>query len=84
METADAAARATVAELVAHLVSSADAGALSGAELVAASDWFGLRSHPRPVGTVTFGGPAVPGLGRRRARVEIVGDAPVARGPEEE
>ena len=22
--------------------------------------WLGLRSHPRPVGSVTYGGPAVP------------------------
>ena len=39
----------------------ADAGALSGAELVVATEWFGLRSHPRPAGTISFGGPAVPG-----------------------
>ena len=34
--------------------------ALSGAELVAGAGWFGLRSHPRPGGSITFGGPAVP------------------------
>jgi hypothetical protein len=46
---------------VAHLVCDADAGALSGAELVVGPDWFGLRSHPHPAGSVSFGGPAVPG-----------------------
>ena len=25
------------------------------------SDWLGLRSHPRPAGTISFGGPDVPG-----------------------
>jgi NAD(P)-dependent dehydrogenase (short-subunit alcohol dehydrogenase family) len=61
VETADPGARGTVADLVAHLAGSAGAGALSGAELVVHADWFGLRSHPRPAGTVTFGGPVVPG-----------------------
>ena len=49
------------AEIVAHLVCDADAGALSGAELVVGPEWFGLRSHPHPAGSVSFGGPAVPG-----------------------
>ena len=50
-----------VGEIVAHLVCDADAGALSGAELVVGPEWFGLRSHPHPAGSVSFGGPAVPG-----------------------
>jgi NAD(P)-dependent dehydrogenase (short-subunit alcohol dehydrogenase family) len=50
-----------IGEVVAHLVCDADAGALSGAELVVGPDWFGLRSHPHPAGSVSFGGPAVPG-----------------------
>ena len=33
---------------------------LAGAELAVGSGWIGLRSHPRPVGAVTYGGPAVP------------------------
>jgi hypothetical protein len=49
-----------VGEIVAHLVGDADAGALSGAELVVGSEWFGLRSHPHPAGSVSFGGPSVP------------------------
>jgi NAD(P)-dependent dehydrogenase (short-subunit alcohol dehydrogenase family) len=49
-----------IGEIVAHLVCDADAGALSGAELVVGPAWFGLRSHPHPAGSVSFGGPAVP------------------------
>jgi NAD(P)-dependent dehydrogenase (short-subunit alcohol dehydrogenase family) len=48
------------AELVAHLVCSPAATDLAGAELVTGAGWFGLRSHPRPIGSVSFGGPAVP------------------------
>ncbi len=47
-------------ELVAHLVTHPEAAALAGAELVVADGWIGLRSHPRPSGSVTYGGPAVP------------------------
>jgi hypothetical protein len=47
-------------ELVAHLLSQAEASALAGAELVVGAGWIGLRSHPRPVGSITYGGPAVP------------------------
>jgi hypothetical protein len=49
-----------IGELVAHLLCSPEAVALAGAELVAGSGWFGLRSHPRPTGSITFGGPGVP------------------------
>jgi NAD(P)-dependent dehydrogenase (short-subunit alcohol dehydrogenase family) len=52
--------RRSAAELAAHLVCSREAAALSGAELVAASGWVGLRSHPSPTASITFGGPAVP------------------------
>jgi NAD(P)-dependent dehydrogenase (short-subunit alcohol dehydrogenase family) len=48
------------AELAAHLVSSPEAIDLVGAELVTGPGWFGLRSHPRPIGSISFGGPAVP------------------------
>ncbi|MGH9086001.1 MAG: hypothetical protein ACRDYW_11145, partial [Acidimicrobiales bacterium] len=50
-----------VGELAAHLACSPEATALSGAELVAGEGWIGLRSHPRPGGSITFGGPDVPG-----------------------
>jgi hypothetical protein len=48
------------AELTAHLVCHPDAGSLAGAELAAGAGWFGLRSHPRPIGSISFGGPEVP------------------------
>jgi NAD(P)-dependent dehydrogenase (short-subunit alcohol dehydrogenase family) len=50
----------SVGELVAHLVSSPDAEPLAGAELVAGPGWVGVRSHPRPSGSLTFGGPEIP------------------------
>ena len=67
-EEADGAA----AELVAHLLGDPDAAPLAGAELVVDSDWFGLRSHPRPTGSVVYGGPSVPGWLDRALR-EIAG-----------
>jgi NAD(P)-dependent dehydrogenase (short-subunit alcohol dehydrogenase family) len=60
VEAAEESVRTVAAALAAYLVSSGDAGALSGAELVVSSDWFGLCSHPHPAGSITFGGPAVP------------------------
>jgi len=42
-------------------VGSPEAAALAGAELVVADGWIGLRSHPRPSGSITFGGPDLPG-----------------------
>jgi NAD(P)-dependent dehydrogenase (short-subunit alcohol dehydrogenase family) len=47
-------------ELVAHLLGHPEAAALAGAELVVGAGWIGLRSHPRPVGSLTYGGPTVP------------------------
>ena len=49
-----------VGELAAHLLCSQGSPGLSGAELVAARGWFGLRSHPHPGGSISFGGPALP------------------------
>jgi NAD(P)-dependent dehydrogenase (short-subunit alcohol dehydrogenase family) len=48
------------AELTAHLVCHPEAASLAGAELVSGAGWFGLRSHPRPIGSISFGGPEVP------------------------
>jgi NAD(P)-dependent dehydrogenase (short-subunit alcohol dehydrogenase family) len=48
------------AELAAHVVCDREAASLAGAELVAGAGWFGLRSHPRPIGSISFGGPEVP------------------------
>ncbi len=60
MEAPEAAAAPGAGGLVAHLVCSPEATALSGAELVADAGWIGLRSHPRPTGTVNLGGPELP------------------------
>lgn len=48
-------------ELVGHLLGHPEGVALAGAELVVGTGWLGLRSHPRPGGSITYGGPAVPG-----------------------
>jgi hypothetical protein len=60
IEAPDALAGPVVGELVGHLFADPEAAALAGAELVVGPSWLGLRSHPRPLGTVTYGGPAVP------------------------
>ncbi len=60
METTEDAASDPVGELVAHLVAHPDAAGLAGAELATGGSWLGLRSHPRPLGTLTYGGPALP------------------------
>jgi NAD(P)-dependent dehydrogenase (short-subunit alcohol dehydrogenase family) len=60
IEASEVAAGQPVGELVAHLLSHPEAAALAGAELVIGAGWLGLRSHPRPIGSVTYGGPAVP------------------------
>jgi hypothetical protein len=58
VESGEASERGPVAELVASLLGGGDA--LVGAEFVAGSGWLGLRSHPAPAGSISFGGPAVP------------------------
>jgi hypothetical protein len=60
IEAADADAGPVAGELVGYLLAEAETAPLAGAELVVGRGWFGLRSHPRPVGTVTYGGPEVP------------------------
>ena len=60
VEDASAAGRAHAAQITAHLAGSPDAGALSGAELAVTERWLGLRAHPHPAWTISFGGPAVP------------------------
>jgi hypothetical protein len=57
VETRD---RTAAAELAAHLVTHPEAPALAGAELASGDGWVGLRSHPRPVGAITYGGPELP------------------------
>lgn len=60
IEASEDAARESIAELVAYLLDHPDATALAAAELVVGPGWIGLRSHPRPMGTITYGGPGVP------------------------
>lgn len=49
-----------VAALTAHLVADPEATGLAGAELAVGAGWVGLRSHPRPAGSITLGAPEVP------------------------
>ena len=52
--------RSALGDLAARLICAGDVATLVGAELVVGSGWLGLRSHPAPATTVSFGGPAVP------------------------
>ncbi len=60
LEASEDAAGPTAAALCAHLLDHPEGAALAGAELVVGDGWLGLRSHPRPIGSVTFGGPTLP------------------------
>lgn len=60
LETAEPVDLGPIGELAAHLLCSPVTPALSGAELVVAPGWLGLRTHPRPSGSITFGGPDLP------------------------
>jgi NAD(P)-dependent dehydrogenase (short-subunit alcohol dehydrogenase family) len=60
IEASEEEAGPAAGELVAHLLGRPEAAALAGAELVIGPGWLGLRSHPRPIGSITYGGPGVP------------------------
>ena len=60
LETAEPADHGPVADLIARLAWSGDASALRGAELVARPGWIGIRSHPGPSATVSYGTSATP------------------------
>jgi NAD(P)-dependent dehydrogenase (short-subunit alcohol dehydrogenase family) len=60
LESEAPAATGAAGELAAHLLSHPDVTPLAGAGLVVREGWIGLRRHPQPIGTVTYGGPAVP------------------------
>jgi hypothetical protein len=60
IEGSEEATAGPTAELVAHLLVHPEAAALAGAELVVGDGWIGLRSHPRPIGSITYGGPTLP------------------------
>jgi NAD(P)-dependent dehydrogenase (short-subunit alcohol dehydrogenase family) len=72
LEASEEQAAPPAGALVAHLLGHAEAAALAGAELVVGAGWLGLRSHPRAIGSVTFGGPDLPGWLDATLR-EIVG-----------
>jgi NAD(P)-dependent dehydrogenase (short-subunit alcohol dehydrogenase family) len=73
MESARPDAAEQSAELVGHLLGHPESGAeLAGAELAVGPGWIGLRAHPRPIGTVVYGGPEIPGWMDGALR-EIVG-----------
>jgi len=60
LETAGPADHGPVADLIARLLWSGDASALRGAELLARPGWIGLRSHPGPAATASYGTSAAP------------------------
>ncbi len=74
IEASEEAACEPVGALVAHLLCHPEATTLAGAELVIGAGWLGLRSHPRPIGAVTYGGPAVPGWLDATLREVVTGD----------
>ena len=76
IETSELDAAEPVGELVAHLLGHPEATALAGAELVVGAGWIGLRSHPRPIGSLVYGGPAVPDWLDATLREIVTGDPP--------
>ncbi len=72
LESSEADAAAQSGELAVNLLVRSEAGALAGAELVVGPGWLGLRAHPRPIGTLVYGGPDIPGWMDGALR-EIVG-----------
>ena len=72
VETPEEQGARPAAELVAYLIGQSEATSVAGSELAIGAGWVGLRSHPRPVGSVTYGGPSVPSWLDRTLR-EIVG-----------
>ncbi len=60
LEASETVAAASGGAVVGHLLGHPDAPALAGAELVIGPGWLGLRAHPRPATSITYGGPAVP------------------------
>jgi hypothetical protein len=60
LETAEPDDLRPVAHLTARLLWSGDASALRGAELFARPGWMGIRSHPGPAATASYGMSAIP------------------------
>jgi hypothetical protein len=59
-EGRDAADARALGEFAARLAWAGDATSLAGAELVVSRGWAGIRRHPGPIATVSYGGPAIP------------------------
>jgi hypothetical protein len=60
LETAEPADCQPVAQLIARMLWSGDTSALRGAEIFARPGWIGLRSHPVPAATASYGTTAIP------------------------
>jgi NAD(P)-dependent dehydrogenase (short-subunit alcohol dehydrogenase family) len=60
IESAEPTDNAALGQVVARLAVAQDTTALRGAELVMQRGWLGIRSHPGPIATVSYGGPAIP------------------------
>jgi NAD(P)-dependent dehydrogenase (short-subunit alcohol dehydrogenase family) len=59
-ESAAASDTEALAALAARLATAADTRGLRGAELAVGRGWVGIRSHPGPVATVSFGSTDIP------------------------
>jgi NAD(P)-dependent dehydrogenase (short-subunit alcohol dehydrogenase family) len=60
LETTHPANHKPLCDLIARLAWAEDTKDLRGAELVVHNNWIGLRSHPGPVASISFGGPSIP------------------------
>jgi len=60
LEDLDLRLTGTLGDVVAYLLGDPETTPLAGAELVLRAGWFGIRSHPRPIGSIIYGGPALP------------------------
>ncbi len=65
----------SVGDVVSYLLGEEEAATLGGAELVLRAGWLGLRSHPRPMGSLTYGGPSLP-VWFDETMAEIIGAGP--------
>lgn len=59
-EGSDSADARALGHLAARLAWAGDTKELSGAELVVSRGWMGIRRHPGPIATISYGGPAIP------------------------
>jgi hypothetical protein len=59
-EGRDSADARALGEFAGRLAWAGDATSLVGAELVVSHGWAGIRRHPGPIATVSYGGPAIP------------------------